>query len=139
MALGIALVFRRVGFVEERPTGRESRGQGRKLIAQQAPDNKDEIEGLFRRPCQGFFRRLPSKRQDEPSLIGTLACKEKAFVRNVGESRLPATVREPQGMASRAACQIEGAARAQTRADLSYEPIRFNGLGFTAEEFGIPA
>ena len=119
MSFGVTQVIRRAGLVKQRPARSESRRQNRELLAQQTPDNDDQIKRCFRgRPRQRFFGGFASKLQHKPSLFGALAGNGQSFVGEVGESSIPAMPGEPQGMPSRAPGQIQSASRCQASTDL---------------------
>jgi hypothetical protein len=140
VTLGVTGVLCCVGLVDEQASGREQSRERGELIAQQAPEDEDEVEALgCARPCQGFGCGFATHRKGEACLLCSFCGKREAFVGNVGDDGVPSTLGEPEGVASGAAGEVESAAGSEVRADFDQQGIRFDGLRFACQELCVPA
>jgi hypothetical protein len=145
MPLAESLVIRRVGFVEERAAGGKGLGQGGEVVAEQAPEDSDEVEwgGLelpsAACPGNGFGGRLAADIQKNAGFGGAFCSDGEAFVRDVGQGCVPSALGEPEGVAPGASSDVKSPAWSQVNAGLDEKRIGFDGLRFAREKLGIPA
>ena len=139
MTLGIARVSRRVGLVNENATGSERAWQRREFIAEQAPEDDDQVKGPALGPGDGFRCGFAAEFEREAGFGGALAGDGQGLVGNIGQGCAPAAPGEPEGVATGATSEVEGAARNEIRTRLDQQRVRVEGLRFAAEELRVPA
>ena len=140
MALAVTDVLCCVGLVDEQAGGTQGRGERGELIAQQAPEDDDEVEALAgARPGQGFGCGFAAKIERDACFFCSFCGDRQAFVGNVGEDDVPSALGEPEGVATSAAGEVKSAARSQVRADFDEQGIGFDGLRFACQKFCVPA
>ena len=141
MAFAIAGVIGGVGFVDQEACGGEGAGKRGERIAQEAPEDGDEVEavGVLRGPGEGFGGGFAADGERQIGFGGAVAGDRESFVGKVGEGDLPVAVGEPEGMTAGAAGEVESAAGRQGRAGFDEEGIGRGGLRFAVKEFCVPA
>ena len=112
-----------IGFVDEQAAGGESPRQGCELLAEQAPEDHDEIEAVRilcgpREGCGGGFAAGGDRKS---SLGRALPGNGESFIGDVGQGDAPAALGEPEGVTAGAAGEIESAASRQSGARFDEE------------------
>ena len=140
VTLGVTDVLCCVGLVYEQAAGGEQTGKRGELIAQQAPEDDDEVEALaVARPGQGFGCGFATESERDACFFCSFCGDGQAFVGNVGEDGVPSALGEPEGVATSAASEVKSAAWSQVRADFDEQGIGFDGLRLACQEFCVPA
>lgn len=139
VTLGVADVFGCVGFVEQDAARRQRMRDVGEGFAKQAPDDRDEVEGVIVRPSQSLSSGFVAAGEGEVGGRGPLGSDGEALIRDVGEGDGPPALGEPESMSAGAPGEVESAAGSERRARFDHQRIGFGGLGFASEKLRVPS